>query len=77
MLRTPLPPTVTVAGCLIAVSDKLKKPGVTLDAALAFADYAIHVLKHATYTYLVCAKSAASFLVRLLVPWRLIFVTFF
>ena len=43
--RTPLPPTVTVAGCPIMVSDKLKTLGLTLDAALTFEDYVHHIVK--------------------------------
>ena len=43
--RTPLPSTVTIAGCPIMVSDKVKTLGVTLDAALTFEDYVNNVAK--------------------------------
>ena len=36
---------MTVAGCPITVSDKLKTPGVTLDAALTFDEYTNNVAK--------------------------------
>ena len=43
--RTQTPPTVTVAGCPITVSDKLKTLGVPLDAALAFEEYVNNAAK--------------------------------
>ena len=68
--RTPLPSTVTVAGCPITVLNKLKKLGVTLDAALTFEEYVNSVVKSCNSTYRVCATSAAQCLVMLLIPWR-------
>ena len=55
MSRTALPPTVTIAGCPITVSDKLMTLGITLDAALTFKDYVKHVAK-------ACNMESASYL---------------
>ena len=43
--RMLLPPSVTVAGCPITVSDKLKILSISLNVDLTFEDYVNHIMK--------------------------------